>query len=169
MSALSPAGAAQSAGGAGEGARFAQSPQYPLLPRALEIELALSAAPKHLRDDATVWALDKSGYAIAKKGGNAFTCVVSRRTGDLFPVCWDAEGTRSLLPLDFEDARLRLSGKPGSEIEAIEMERRTRWDDDRARRPERTGGDRERRTIAHRAGRAGHWLSAIAVIYRTLR
>ena len=59
MSALSPAGAAQSAGGAGEGARFAQSPQYPLLPRALEIELALSAAPKHLRDDATVWAIDK--------------------------------------------------------------------------------------------------------------
>src|SRR5438552_19182080 len=86
MSALSPAGAAQSAGGAGEGARFAQSPQYPLLPRALEIELALSAAPKHLRDDATVCALDKSGYAIAKKGGNAFTCVGSRRAGDLFPV-----------------------------------------------------------------------------------
>src|SRR5947207_4939893 len=121
MSALSPAGAAQSAGG--DSARFAQSPQYPLLPRALEIELALSAAPKHIRNDATVWALDKSGYAIAKKGGNAFTCVVSRRAGDLFPVCWDAEGTRSLLPLDFEDARLRLSGKSGSEIEAIEMER----------------------------------------------
>ena len=121
MSVLSPAGGAQSAGG--DSARFAQSPQYPLLPRALEIELALSAAPKHLRDDATVWALDKSGYAIAKKGGNAFTCVVSRRAGDLFPVCWDAEGTRSLLPLDFEDARLRLSGKSGSEIEAIERER----------------------------------------------
>ena len=54
MSALSPAGAAQSAGGAAGGARFAQSPQYPLLPRALEIDLALSAAPKHLRDEATV-------------------------------------------------------------------------------------------------------------------
>jgi len=85
MSALSSAGAAQSAGG--DGARFAQSPQYPLLPRALEIELALSAAPTHLRDGATVWVLDKSGYAIAKKGANAFTCVVSRRAGDLFPVC----------------------------------------------------------------------------------
>jgi hypothetical protein len=121
MSVLSPAGAAQSAGG--DSARFAQSPQYPLLPRALEIELALSAAPKHLRDDATVWVLEKSGYAIAKKGGNAFACVVSRRAGDLFPVCWDAEGTRSLLPLDFEDARLRLSGKSGSEIDAIERER----------------------------------------------
>ncbi|HYT67226.1 MAG TPA: hypothetical protein VEL51_12450, partial [Vicinamibacterales bacterium] len=83
MSALSPAGAAQSAGGGGDIARFAQSPQYPLLPRALEIELALSAAPKHLREDATVWILDKSGYAIARKGANAFSCVVSRRAGDL--------------------------------------------------------------------------------------
>ena len=121
MSALSSAGAAQSAGG--DGARFAQLPQYPLLPRALEIELALSAAPTHLRDGATVWVLDKSGYAIAKKGGNPFACVVSRRAGDLFPVCWDAAGTRSLLPLDVEDAQLRLSGKSGSEIEAIVMER----------------------------------------------
>src|SRR5438034_7825100 len=123
MSALSPAGAAQSAGGAAGGARFAQSPQYPLLPRALEIDLALSAAPKHLRDEATVWVLDKSGYAIARKGGNAFACVVSRRAGDLFPVCWDAEGTRSLLPLDVEDAQLRLSGKSGAAIEAIVTER----------------------------------------------
>ena len=121
MYALSSADAAQSAGG--DGARFAQLPQYPLLPRALEIELALSAAPKHLRDEATVWVLDKSGYAIARKGGNAFACVVSRRAGDLFPVCWDAEGTRSLLPLDLEDAQLRLSGKSDSEIEAIVTER----------------------------------------------
>jgi hypothetical protein len=43
MSALSTAGAAQSAGG--DGARLPQSPQYPLLPRALEIELARSAPP----------------------------------------------------------------------------------------------------------------------------
>jgi len=118
--ALSPSGLAQSAGG---GARFAQSPQYPLLPRPLEIELALSAAPKHLRDDATVWVLEKTGYTIARKGLNAFACVVSRRAGDLFPVCWDAEGTRSLLPLDVEDAQLRLSGKSGVEIDALIAER----------------------------------------------
>ena len=123
MFALSSAGAAQSTGGAGDGAGFAQSPQYPLLPRALEIELALSAAPKHLRDDATVWVLDKSGYSIARTGRNAFTCLVSRRAGDLFPVCWDAEGTRSLLPLDIDDAQLRLSGKSGTEIEATVTER----------------------------------------------
>lgn len=100
-------------------ALFAQSPQYPVLARALEVELALSAAPKHLRDEATVWTLEQTGYTVARKGRNAFTCVVSRRGGDLFPVCWDAEGTRSLLPLNVEDARLRLAGKSGAEIDAI--------------------------------------------------
>ena len=111
---------AQTTQARGEGrALFAQSPQYPLLPQAVEIELALSAAPKHLREDATVWTLQQNGYTMARKGGNAFTCLVSRRAGDLFPVCWDAEGTRSLLPLDFEDARLRLSGKSGADIDAI--------------------------------------------------
>jgi hypothetical protein len=121
MSALSSAGAAQSAGG--DGARFAHSPQYPLLPRELEIELALSAAPKHLRGEATVWTLDKTGYSVAKKGTNAFSCIVSRRAGDLFPVCWDAEGARSLLPLDFADAQMRLAGKSGTEIDAAVAQR----------------------------------------------
>lgn len=102
---------------------FAQSPQYPLLPPGLEMELALSAAPKHLRDTATVWTLDKTGYTIAKKGANAFSCVVSRRGGDVFPVCWDAEGARSLLQLDLDDAQMRLAGKSGPEIDQIVKQR----------------------------------------------
>jgi hypothetical protein len=102
---------------------FAQSPQYPLLDRDLEIELALSAAPPHLRATAAVWILDKDGYALATRGTNTFSCIVARRGGDLFPVCWDAEGTASLLPVDIDDAQLRLSGKGGAEIEAIVKER----------------------------------------------
>jgi hypothetical protein len=96
---------------------FARSPQYPLLPRELETELALSAAPPHLRGGATVAVLESGGYVTATRGANAFTCMVSRRSGDLFPVCWDAEGTRSLFPLDVDDAQLRLKGKAGAEIE----------------------------------------------------
>lgn len=103
--------------------RFAGSPQYPLLPRPLEIELALSAAPKHLRDQATVWVLDRSGYTVARKGTNAFACIVSRRAGDLFPVCWDAEGARSLLSMDVDDAQMRLAGKSGAAIDASMGER----------------------------------------------
>jgi hypothetical protein len=96
---------------------FARSPQYPLLPRELETELALSAAPPHLRGGATVAVLESGGYVTATRGANPFTCMVSRRSGDLFPVCWDAEGTRSLFPLDVDDAQLRLKGKAGVEIE----------------------------------------------------
>jgi hypothetical protein len=102
---------------------FAKSPQYPLLPRVLEVELALSAAPKHLRDQATVWVLEQNGYTLAKQGSNAFTCVVSRRAGDLFPVCWDAEGARSLLKVDFDDVQLRLAGKTTAEIDEIVAQR----------------------------------------------
>src|SRR5258708_26000148 len=101
----------------GTTALFARSPQYPLLSRDLETELALSAAPKHVRAAATVLVLEPSGYVTAQRGTNAFTCLVSRRNGDIFPVCWDAEGTRSLLPGDLDDARLRLHDKSGAEID----------------------------------------------------
>jgi hypothetical protein len=104
-------------------ALFAQSPQYPLLDRDLEVELALSAAPPHLRAGAAVWLLDRTGFTLARAGTNAFSCIVSRRGGDLFPVCWDAEGARSLLTIDVDDARLRLAGRSGHEIEAAVQER----------------------------------------------
>jgi hypothetical protein len=90
---------------------------HPMLPRELEIELALNAAPKHLRDGAAVLVLDSTGYVTAREGTNAFTCLVSRRGGDVFPVCWDAEGARSLLPVDLDAAKLRLSGSTNAEID----------------------------------------------------
>lgn len=102
---------------AAEGSFFAHSRQYPLLPRDLETELALSAAPRHLRDAASVLALEPTGYVPAVRRGGTFTCMVSRRGGDLFPVCWDAEGVRTLLLLDIDDAQLRLEGKSGADID----------------------------------------------------
>src|SRR4051812_4828480 len=92
-------------------------PDHPLFPRDLEIELALSAAPPHLRDAATVWVLDTGGYVKARDGRNAFSCIVSRRGGDLFPVCWDAEGARALMPIDLADGTLRLGGASNADIE----------------------------------------------------
>jgi hypothetical protein len=70
--------------------------------------------------------LDATGYTTARPGTNAFTCIVSRRAGDLFPVCWDAEGTRALAALDVDDAKLRLEGKSAAEIEAVVADRFTR-------------------------------------------
>ena len=92
-------------------------PDHPVLPPDLEVELALSAAPAHLRDSATVLVFGSTGYMNAKEGTNAFTCVVSRRGGDVFPVCWDAEGAKALLPIDLDEAKLRLAGMSIAEID----------------------------------------------------
>lgn len=92
-------------------------PDLPTLPRELEIELALNAAPPHLRDGATVLVLDSAGYVTARQGSNAFTCLVTRRGGDVVPICWDAEGTRTMVPIETEAARLRLGGVSLAEID----------------------------------------------------
>ena len=99
------------------GAAAATPADHPLLPRELEIELALNAAPPHLRDGAAVWVLDHAGYVKARDGRNAFSCIVSRRGGDFFPVCWDAEGTSALMPIDLSDGALRLGGAANGDIE----------------------------------------------------
>lgn len=52
------------------------------LPRDLEIQLALSALPTHLRSDTTVYVLNPDmGFEVARKGTNGFHAFVAR-TGD---------------------------------------------------------------------------------------
>ena len=92
-------------------------PDQPVLPRALEVELALNAAPAHLREGAAVLVFEHTGYVKVRETSNGFTCLVSRRGGDFFPVCWDAEGARTLLPIELEAATLRLGGTSNAEIE----------------------------------------------------
>ena len=94
-----------------------QYPDLPALPRELEIELALNAAPPHLREGATVLVLESAGYVTARQGSNAFTCLVTRRGGDVVPICWDAEGTRTMVPIETEAAMLRLGGVSITEID----------------------------------------------------
>jgi hypothetical protein len=90
------------------------------LPRDLETKLALSALPPYLRADATLYVLDPTrGYVMARKGTNDFTCFVERtdwvredyRNDLLIPECFDAEGTRTIVPVSFDVARLRAEGK----------------------------------------------------------
>jgi hypothetical protein len=94
--------------------------QLDAIPRALEVRLALSAAPPHLRSEATVYILDLAkGYILERKGGNDFTCFVERTDwvradfrNDLFiPECFDEEGTKTIVPVSFDVARLRAEGK----------------------------------------------------------
>lgn len=111
-------------------------PDHPLLPAELETAWALSAAPAHLRDGAAVYLLTTSGYVKARAGTNAFTCLVNRRGGDLFPVCWDAEGARTLMAVDMDVSRRRMAGEAS---EALEADVAARYADGRLHPPARPG------------------------------
>ena len=90
------------------------------LPRTLEVHLALSAAPPHLRSGAAVYVLDPSnGYVLERKGDNGFTCYVQRTDymredygdGYIAPECQDPEGTKSIAAVEFDIERMRAEGK----------------------------------------------------------
>lgn len=79
-------------------------PSQALMSREQEIELALKAAPVHLRSEATVYTFGKTGYEKARTGTNGFNCMVNRdgiQNGDtaVHPTCWDPEGSRTILPV----------------------------------------------------------------------
>jgi hypothetical protein len=109
------------------------------LPRDLEIQLALSALPPHLRDNATVYVLNPDkGFQVARKGTNGFHAFVAR-TGDdafrgswpltkyrddiLYPVSFDEAGARAQMRVFFDVAELQASGAPPGELKRIIQDR----------------------------------------------
>ncbi len=86
-----------------------------------EIELALKAAPVHLRNGATVYTFGKKGYEKARTGTNGFNCLVNRdgtQNGkqSVYPTCWDPEGSRTILPVMLRVGELIARGKSAAEI-----------------------------------------------------
>ena len=101
----------------------AEDPQQPararLLPEASEIELALSAAPKHLRDGAGVYVLRAQGFVRERESRNGFTCIVNRdHPLSRKPVCYDAEGTTTVLPVVLREGELLMKGMRPEKIRA---------------------------------------------------
>jgi hypothetical protein len=94
---------------------------HSLVPRDQEIELALKAAPVHLRNDATVYTFGKRGYEKARTGTNGFNCLVNRdgtQNGaqSVYPTCWDPEGSSTILPVMLRVGELIAQGKSAAEI-----------------------------------------------------
>src|SRR3989442_3825623 len=102
------------------------------LPRDLEIQLALSALPPHLRDHATVYVLNPAkGFEDARTGTNGFHTLVAR-TGDdamrgpwpltaypgdvLYPISWDLAGAKALLPVFLDIAEMQAKGTPPQDL-----------------------------------------------------
>ncbi|MCI0330074.1 MAG: hypothetical protein L0196_03865 [candidate division Zixibacteria bacterium] len=109
------------------------------LPRDLEIQLALSALPPHLRDSATVYVLNPAkGFEVARKGTNGFHALVAR-TGDdtfrgswplteyrddiLYPVSFDKAGAKAQMRVFFDAAEMQAKGTPPGDLKKIMLER----------------------------------------------
>jgi len=97
------------------------------LPEALENRFALSAAPSHLRENATVYLLDPAkGYVLSRRGTNSISCIVVRsdwqwanqpfRDDIFWPVCYDSEGSKTLLQDYLYAAELRARGMDAKQV-----------------------------------------------------
>ena len=97
------------------------------MPEPLEVRYALSAAPPHLRAGATTYVLDPSkGYLLNHRGTNGVSCIVVRsdwqwpdrpfRDDIAWPVCFDAEGSKTLLQDYIYTAELRARGMDAKQV-----------------------------------------------------
>jgi hypothetical protein len=94
-----------------------------VLPRDREIELATSAAPTDVGSKAAVYVFTKQGYEKARDGENGFTCLVNRDSElegyhVLKPTCWDAHGSRTIVPAILEIAKRRAAGQSVADVTA---------------------------------------------------
>ncbi len=88
-----------------------------ILPPACELELALAAAPDHLRAAAGVWALEKDGYRRVRESGNGFDCIVNRdHPRVLKPTCFDAAGAVTIVPKIVRVGQWRREGVGPEEL-----------------------------------------------------
>jgi len=110
--ALAPATAA------GQAMTTVRSGPRAILPRADEIALARSAAPRAVSDSATVWVFGRDGYEIAAPGTSGAVCYVSRGWVDaLEPHCFDREGAETIFPMEKFRVELLHQGRTWEEAD----------------------------------------------------
>jgi len=109
------------------------------LPRDLEVQLAFSALPPHLRDNATVYVLNPDkGFEVARKGANGFHAFVARIGDDtfrgtwpltkyrddiLYPISFDEAGAKAQMRVFFDAAEMQAQGTPPDELKKTVQER----------------------------------------------
>lgn len=88
-----------------------------------EVQMALAAAPEHLRGGAGVYRLASRQFEQVRPSQNGFNCMVAREPSmGLAPVCYDAEGSRSNMQADMFRSAMRHEGKSEAQIEAAAAE-----------------------------------------------
>jgi hypothetical protein len=95
----------------------AQAPNgYPVRPvpfsDSAEISLAISAGPPEVARQATVYAVRDGKVLTIRKGSGGVACMVARdlHEGSLYPICYNAEAARTVMPREILQVRLRSLG-----------------------------------------------------------
>jgi hypothetical protein len=108
--------------------KIAPLEQYLMQDRNAEIELARSAAPESISQDAEVLVLGRHGYETAIKGRNGFVCLVERSWMSPFddpeflnpdqrlPLCLNPPAAQTHLPFTLKATELALAGMSKSAI-----------------------------------------------------
>jgi len=100
----------------------AQSPAAPAFKRpateAEEVTLALSALPETLREGAGVHVLGPKGYRRVRESTTGINCLVERSRPDTQePICWDREGSETIMPVTCAEAEWRAAGLTADDVE----------------------------------------------------
>lgn len=122
------------------------------LPAELEFELALSALPAHLRENATVYHLNPyQGYEMVRHGNNGFHAFIARTSSSiirgswsfstypkdlLIPIAYDSAGQSANMQPLFDIAAMRANGF--SAVEAKQAIKQN-YHNQIYRAPQRTG------------------------------
>lgn len=129
----------------------AQAEDFVELPRDLEIELALSALPEALQEEATIYLRDPDkGFMLYREGSNGFATFVARTSvrfydadwpyhypvDQLIPIAFDRVGVAHHMKVYFDLERLRAEGVPPETAKQI---LRTRFRDGTYTAPEEGG------------------------------
>ncbi len=80
--------------------------------------LARSAAPAPVSAAATVMVLTQRGFTVAQEGTNGVTCIVSRSwPQSLEPVCYDAEASATIMPIEIRQVEMLRDGRSQEAID----------------------------------------------------
>lgn len=111
----------------------AHAEEFVELPRDLEIELALSALPEELQEDATIYVRDpENGYVLHREGTNGLTTFVARTSvrfyeadwayeypsDQIIPISYDRVGAAHHMQPYFDIERMRIEGVAAAEAKA---------------------------------------------------
>ena len=133
--------------GSGNAAHDAAEVKLERMPESLEVRFALTALPPHLREGAKTYVLDpQKGYVVNRNGTNGFSRIVMRTEwswpqlafrDDIFvPICYDDEGSKKMLPVWMDVARLRAQGLGPRQVYEETMKK---FDSGTYQKPARTG------------------------------